>query len=361
MFYNTHIHIFKNEDVPTRFLTWPLVPLLRTKIGFSVITGFMQNLWPFSSNDVFDRYVKFVEINEFDSQLAIFEECERFYPKNTHFCALSMDMAYMGAGKVERPFEEQLKELAEVKKKKSQVIPFINADPRRPNILELVKYAVEVLGFKGVKSYPSLGYFPYDTRLDEVYKYCSDNNIPIISHVSPYNPVHFKGKKKELKKMLKYAKLPVDWSDKSKKGLCSNFNNPLNWKIVAEKYPNLKICLAHFGSEYYWKEYMDNPQGDDNWFVYVKEMIEQMPNVYTDVSFTLNNKEFFPMLKILLENENIRNKVMFGSDYYMVETKTSERRFGVELRAYLGADVFKTIAYDVPREYLGIDDDYRFS
>jgi len=361
MFYNAHIHTFNSKDVPNRFLVWPMVPLLKTKVGFWIITGFMKRLWPFSNNDVLDRYVKFVEINKLGDQKEIFEDCKRYYPSDTHFVSLSMDMAYMGAGKVKRDFKIQLEKLAEVSNNNPHLIPFVHIDPRRENTLELLKYAIEELNFKGVKMYPSLGYFPYDNRLDDIYSYCNDNNIPIITHGSPYNPVHYKGKKKQIKKWLKDAKLPVDYSKKSKKGLCSNFTNPLNWKFVVEKFPNLKICLAHFGSEYYWDKYLQNGSDNNNWFVIVKKLIQEYPNFYTDVSFTLNNKQFFPLLKIILENEKIREKTLFGSDFYMVETKSNERRFSIDLRAYLGENFFKAIAYDNPRKFLNINDNYDYS
>ena len=117
-------------------------------------------------------------------------------------------------------------------------------------------------------------------------------------------------------------------------------------------FPQLKVCLGHFGSEYYWKEYIENPGNPDNWFVIIRKMIEQYDNLYSDISFTLHNQEFFPLLKVLLTNPSLRKKILFGSDYYMVATKSDERRFGVELRAFIGEDNFKAIALDNPQAYL---------
>jgi len=360
MFYNTHIHVFRDEDAPNRFLPWPLVPVLRTRIGYFIITNTLKYLWPFSKNDALDRYARFVKISRLGPQKKIFEECTKFYPDNTHFVALAMDMAHMGAGKVKRDYKKQLESLAQVKSDRAVLIPFVHADPRREGITELVIDCIENLGFRGVKIYPSLGYFPYDERLNDIYTYCTNHKIPIITHCSPYNPVHYKGRKKHIKTWLKDAKIPVDYRKKSKKGLCSNFNNPLNWEIVIKKYPQLKICLAHFGSEFYWKKYLDNPDEQNNWFVYVRALIEKYSNLYTDVSFTMNNREFFPLLKVLLENPRLKRKILFGSDYYMVETKATERRFGLDLRAYIGEDLFKTISYDTPRRFLGKNDDFSF-
>jgi hypothetical protein len=60
------------------------------------------------------------------------------------------------------------------------------------------------------------------------------------------------------------------------------------------------------------------------------------------------------LLKVLLSNERVRRRVLFGSDFYVVEhAKLEERRMSLRVRSVLGEDVFRTIAYDNPREYLG--------
>jgi hypothetical protein len=47
----------------------------------------------------------------------------------------------------------------------------------------------------------------------------------------------------------------------------------------------------------------------------------------------------------------LRKKILFGSDYYMVETEVTERLFGLDLRRYIGEENFKTIAVDNPKVY----------
>lgn len=354
MFFNTHIHTFRDIDVPRRFLPLGLVRILASKPGYFLTAKLLNNLNPLSDNDIFDRYIKFVRIGKLGSQQKIFENCMRFYPKETQFVILPMDMEFMGAGKVPRAYEEQLEELGQLKKTYSQILPFIHIDPRREGVLDLLKRSVEDWGFKGVKLYPPLGYFPYDDRMYPIYEYCQTNGLPIIAHCSPFNPVHFKGSKKELSGLLSSSQSPIKYKGKNKKKLCSNFTHPHNYIKVLDDFKDLKICLAHFGSEYYWKKYLDEPGNDDNWFVIVKEMILKYPNLYSDISFTLNNQEFFPLLKVLLSDEKLREKVLFGSDYYMVETKSTERRFCIDLRAAIGENKFTTIALDNPKKFLGI-------
>ncbi len=263
-----------------------------------------------------------------------------------------MDMAYMGAGKVPRPYVEQLSKLAEFKKVYPQLLPFIIIDPRREGVMDLLQKCVEEWGYRGVKLYPPLRYFPHDERLYPVYQYCQKNGLPIIAHCSPYNPIHFYGKKKELLKLLSKSDNPIVTKGKNRKELCSYFTHPHNYKKVLDDFKDLKICLAHFGSEYFWKKYLDEPEEEDNWFVIIKDMISGYSNLYSNISFTLNNQEFYHLLKVLLSDELMKRKVLFGSDYYMVETKSIERRFGLDLRAFVGEENFFTIATENPNKFL---------
>lgn len=355
--YNTHIHIFRDIDVPEKFLPLHLVRILSTKVGFAIIGKMLNFLNPFSSTDIFNRYEKFITIGRLSSQEKIFLECAKHYDEDTKFVVLPMDMAYMGAGKVPRQYVNQLIELAALKEKyPEKVLPFVHIDPRRPNSLSRLRKFVEIHKFAGVKIYPPLGYFPYDEELMPIYEYCEKNNIPVISHCSPYNPVHFKGSKKELKKLLSKSKTPIDTDFKSKKELCAHFTNPKNWEYILTKFPKLKVCLAHFGSSYYWDEYLsddliEDKLEDPNWFVMIKNMILEYDNLYTDISFTMNDEDYFSLLKNLLTMDKIKDRILFGSDYYMVETKANENRFSLDLRGYLGEALFGLMSKENPDRF----------
>jgi hypothetical protein len=74
-----------------------------------------------------------------------------------------------------------------------------------------------------------------------------------------------------------------------------------------------------------------------------------------DVSYTMfRHQEHVPVLKILLTNPKVREGVLFGSDYYMVELEhATEREVSIELRAALGETLFAQIAERNPARYLG--------
>ena len=352
MYYNIHIHTFTEQDIPRRFLPLKLVRVLASKTGFSVLANILNNINPFSDKDMFDRYVIFIGIGKLGSQQKIFERCMQFYPENNKFVVLAMDMAFMGAGKVPNPYEKQLEELAALKRTYPQIRPFIHIDPRRENAYDLLRKSMEEWGFNGIKIYPPLGYFPYDERLYPVYEYCTKHNLPVIAHSSPFNPVHYKGKKKEIIKLLEKSRTAVDTQKKNKKELCSYFTHPRNYQYVLQDFKDLRISFAHFGSSYFWEKYLDNPAEKDNWFRIIKNMMKKNPNLYADISFTLYDKEFFSLLKVLLTDEKLKKQILFGSDYYMVQTETVERRFSLDLRAYLGEDIFNTVALHNPKAFL---------
>ena len=348
---NTHIHTFTDKDVPRKFLPLGLVRILSTKVGFNVVSRVLNFLNPLSSDDKFKKYARFATIGKLGSQQNIFEECAKFYPKNSKFVSLAMDMKYMNAGKVPRDFVEQVEELAMVARIHKQVLPFIHIDPRRPGYFDLLRYAVEDLGYKGVKLYFPLGYFPTDERLDMVYEYCQRNNLPIVSHCGPCTPTYNHSSKKTLRKWL--GTYPYSKKD-NKMTLCSYFAHPKNYIPILEKYPDLKICMAHFGSECSLENFLKDPSNKDNWFYIIKEMVQEYPNLYTDISFTWNKDEYFSVLKIYMNNKALREKLLFGSDFYMVQTETTEKKFSMDLRAYLGDKYFKIIANTNPKKFLGL-------
>jgi uncharacterized protein len=336
--FNIHIHTFLEKDIPRNFLPFGMVRLLNSKVGFFLFSKLLRAANPFSSKDMFDRYCRFVEIGKHKSQAEILNDCAEFYPCGTKFVILPMDMAYMGAGKVPRRYKDQLTELVRLMLTNQNVIPFIHIDPRREDYYDLFNYAIAE-GFGGVKLYPPLGVFPFDARLDCIYDYCQSHKLPVLAHCTAGNPVHFKGSRKELKELLKPCKMEIDWS-LSNKDLCSYFTHPNNYMYVFQKFPNLKICLAHFGRENDWD----------------KKILSMMPffnGLFVDISYSLYDQEHWGYLKVLLSTNPIfKERCLFGSDYYMNACEGEEKQFSINLRAYLGEDLWNQISVINPEKYL---------
>lgn len=62
---------------------------------------------------------------------------------------------------------------------------------------------------------------------------------------------------------------------------------------------------------------------------------------------------YFNFLNVLLEDKSIRERVIFGTDYYMVEReKVSEMEVSIGMRAHLGEKLYFQIAHYNTRRYL---------
>jgi uncharacterized protein len=124
----------------------------------------------------------------------------------------------------------------------------------------------------------------------------------------------------------------------------------------------LKLCLAHFGGDEEWRKYLNDPwlsgaaTVNKSWLAKIAEMIksESFENLYTDISYTVfADEEYVHLLKVLLSDERLRRRVLFGSDFYVVENaKLEERRIAVRVRSVLGEDLFRAIADENPRKFL---------
>jgi predicted TIM-barrel fold metal-dependent hydrolase len=333
---NCHIHTFIVLDNPEDFLPFKLIKwLARRKNNFGKWLA-VHLTWG-NTRILVKRYIRFIDIGKLENQRLILEECKKSYPAGTMFAVLPMDMAFMAAGEVPRPYKEQILELADLADIDKTIIPFVHIDPRRAEYIDIFNMAMQ-RGFKGLKIYPPLGYFPYDLKLDEIYKYCQENNIPVIAHCTPGNPVHWRGSKKDLFKMLEPCKFPI--IGKSKAELCANFTDPRGWEIVMNKFPKLKVCCAHYGSGREWDDIL-------------KDLMRRYENFYVDCSFTMYNPEFWPAMKVLLRtDEEINGSILFGSDYYMVAVECEEKQFSINMRADFGEDLWDQITVRNPARFL---------
>jgi predicted TIM-barrel fold metal-dependent hydrolase len=351
---NCHVHTFTFRHVPERYLPWRLVRwLLKTK-SLKTLAWILNNLNPLSSNDTFERYLNFLYNGFGKNQEQILNDLMEYYPRSSKFVILSIDMEYIKAGKPGSCFKEQLDELLQIYRKPefmSRIYPFIFADPRRANILDMIKkYTGD--GFKGIKIYPAFGNFPFEECYDPIFSYASEKNIPVLTHCSPYGAnIH-----------EKISRLPRV-NPRTKKELCwvrdmrryDNYGDPDNYKYVLERYPNLKLCFGHFGGPEEMERFLNARSREEknrSWFYKIKELMGQYPNVYTDISYTSVNMSLSPLLNIILKNEKYREKVLYGTDYYLNTVVGNDRRYGIYLRGALGEENFRQIAVLNPLKFL---------
>jgi uncharacterized protein len=336
--YNCHTHIFTHENIPNGFFPFYGVQIARIPFFRWVLKGAMKWLVRFER---FQRYAAYLESAFREKQEGNLKELLKFYPEPCKFVVLPMDMGLMGAGKVIEGIDAQHQELARLannKKYRKYVIPFAHIDPRRDDSLQRLTQLVDEQNFKGVKIYPPLGYEPNHPRLmDEIYPFMIEKDIPLLAHCSPG--------------VVNSREMSVEQAH--------TLADPDNYKVVMAKFPELRICLGHFGGIGEWRRHLDefSEQKEPTWLSKIRKMMKsgKYPNLYTDISYTIFNfQENVTLLSVLLEEKEILGKVLFGSDFYMVKNeKYSEKRLSIDLRSVLGEEKFWRIANENPRVFLG--------
>jgi predicted TIM-barrel fold metal-dependent hydrolase len=309
-----------------------------------------------------ERYAEIVETSFAVGQAGVFEKLQGSYPEGTRFVVLPMDMTFLNAGRVEKSIDDQHDELARLRDQfQDVVIPFAAVDPRHGEAI--VAKTIRLLEddkFRGIKLYPPIGYHPDDPILWPLYEYAENHGIPVLTHCSRPASVQYRGT--PTVEMRKNPSGGAPFPD-SRLQLLTRFTDPDAYIPILKKHPKLRICLAHFGGAGDWDSYLTHPweSGMDaskkSWLAKILDMIRsgRYPNLWTDIAYTLfADDEYVYLLKVLLSDERILARTLFGSDFYVVESALlEERRRAVHVRAVLGEDVFWRIAESNPATFLG--------
>ena len=164
-------------------------------------------------------------------------------------------------------------------------IGFASVDPHSKTAPDDLEGAIKDLGLAGLKLAPGIQEFrPDDSKYFPIYERASELGIPITMHSG------------------------LSWEPGSQLGPC----HPMILEKIAVEFPNLKICIAHFG----WP-----------WVMETAALMMKYPNLYADtaclyadtpmefVGFTFSSQ--IPTTWI---ERTLRNQVMFGSNYPRIET-----------------------------------------
>jgi len=92
-------------------------------------------------------------------------------------------------------------------------------------------------------------------------------------------------------------------------------NHPKHWAVVLKQYPKLKLNLGHFGGINNW---LDLAKRGQNNAVETVNKLMAYENVYADISYNIVEKDFLKIFfKQYDDNFTIRNKTLYGTDYWM--------------------------------------------
>jgi len=358
---NCHVHTFTQAHTPDRFLPWPVPQLVRLRF-MRWLLGWAARVFDKQRKTALGRYAQIIDTSYRKSQRDVFEIVRGFYPQDTRFVLLPMDMTMMNAGRVPVGIDEQHDDIVALRQAYPDglVIPFAAVDPRHEHIVEKTIARIEDDGFRGLKLYPPTGYHPFDRRLWPLYEYAEAHNLPVLTHCSRPASVQYRGDPTPEMRANPAGAEPLP-EDRYK--LLEFFTDPDAYRPLLEKHPGLRVCLAHFGGAGDWTRYLDRPWdatkdvADPSWLTKILGMLRsgRYPNLWTDVSYTLYaNDEHVYLLRALLSDPRVSSRVLFGSDFYVVENaELEERRRSVRLRAVLGEELFDTIARENPRRFLG--------
>ncbi len=347
------------NQTPNRQIVWFFTRSITIWLIKLFSKDFADNLKRLKGLFYYKGYSKQCEIVQ--EELNQYIKTEYFSNNQVNLVLLPMDLKYMEAGNSKIEYLEQLKELKQVKKQYGDRVKiFLHTDPRR--IEEDKNFLIEHLPlfgelYCGFKIYPTLGYYPFDKTLKEVYDFALKHNYPILSHVS-YGPVY-------RRKNIDTANHPITnhsfFEPDDPFNAQQNFAHPLNYECLLNKdilrkfwndpsvdYSDLKINLAHFGGPNDWALYQkvskkdsrsiktaSNPLDIQNdwfgnnrffWFEIIKALMSKYSNVYTDIAFTVIDKNFNKSISTLLNDSSIRNKILYGTDYYVV---AGEKKFSM--------------------------------
>ncbi len=203
----------------------------------------------------------------------LFNQCD--YAGIDKMILLPLDLASINGACVGS--NEQVKFL--VDRYPDRFIGFASIDPGSPDALERLEHAFCHLKLMGLKLHPSKQrFYPDDPQMDAIYRTCIKFGKPVIFH---------SGMSLEPGTLAKYA-------------------HPLRFEEVAFRFPELRICLAHFG----WP-----------WIGDTCMLLLKYANIFADTALLYfdNPKAFYhqvfqtDMGPDWLER-TFRHQVIFGSD-----------------------------------------------
>jgi uncharacterized protein len=154
-----------------------------------------------------------------------------------------------------------------------RLIGFLSVDPTQDGWQREMRDGREQLGLAGIKLLPMYaGFCPDDDRLDPLWTYASDQNLPVLLHTGT----------------TFIAQAPLEHT------------YPRHIDAVARRFPKVKIIMAHLGHPF---------EGE------CVAVIRKHPNVYADIS-ALHYRPFQLYHSLMLVQEyGVWHKVLFGTDY----------------------------------------------
>jgi len=230
-------------------------------------------------------------------------------------------------------FQYQLRATSEtVQVFPGRVLPFVSVHPDRPDYLHVLDTAVSSMGFVGVKLYPSLGYSIELAKRRELYAFCAAHDLPLLMHCNEGG---------------------FFWSEDAIPNC-----RPALWGEILKEFPSLRICFAHCGGDNYLAR-LDS--GEDTWTREIFELMDRFPGVYADIAFHTTpmaggeiEDKYFRNLRDVLAHATYGQRMLFGSDSWLVRQRLSEENYWKYFESRLTSGQFLQLCETNPQRFLGL-------
>jgi predicted TIM-barrel fold metal-dependent hydrolase len=211
-------------------------------------------------------------------------------------CTMPMDQGYrvgdVGVVSIEEMNERSCRIAAE---SGGRIVSFCGVDPRRPGAAALLRKAIDEWGAKGLKLYPTNGFYPDDERLCyPLYDVVMEYGMPVLLH-----------------------------QGHSGRGQKSKYGHPMYVDSVAADYPQLPLVLGHSGR---W----------EGWMKEACAVAIYKTNVYLDMSLWqhwASPDEICKQVLWLRERVGI-DRVMFGSDIGGIEVSWTLKEWVDQIKLF---------------------------
>jgi predicted TIM-barrel fold metal-dependent hydrolase len=156
-----------------------------------------------------------------------------------------------------------------------KLIPFMGIDPSRgEQAIRLMRKYHSRFEPRGIKIYPPNGFYPYEERLRPFWEEVKDMGLIVVSHAG------------------------ASWGP-----LDEEKSRPVHFRSVLERYPELKLIIAHLGGKYRADTYL---------------LAKEFDNLYTDCSALqgwLPGEPGVVMDRLREAFEVMGDRVIFGTDW----------------------------------------------
>jgi predicted TIM-barrel fold metal-dependent hydrolase len=196
-------------------------------------------------------------------------------------------------------------------KSRDRLVPFAGVDPNAPaEAAKELRRVFGKLGFSGLKIHSSANsVYPNDVRkMYPLCEVCEERGLPILFHTGTTGLGDCE---------IKYSK-------------------PEHLDDVCEKFPDLKVVMAHFG----WP-----------WSDVALAIAMRHPNVYLDVSGW--RPRYIPQPVLSYMNGPLQDRFVFGTDYPMMRHREWMKDFEANLRPKLKAGVAEKLLKGNAEQLLG--------